>query len=138
MALLARREHGARELVRKLEARGVEPDAAVEAVAELGREGWQSDARYAGMLVRTRTEAGYGPLRIEAELRQAGLPGEAIAAALADAGVDWCEQCALAHARKFGALPQSQAERAKQYRFLQARGFDGGHITTVLRGGSDD
>ena len=136
--LLARREHSARELKRKLEARGIGETEAAEAVAELGREGWQSDVRYAEMLARSRISQGYGPVRIEAELRMAGVPAAEIGKALDESGADWRALAAEVHAKRFGALPKSSAERAKQYRFLQGRGFDGAQIQAVLRGDSFD
>ena len=132
--LLARREHSARELARKLKARGVGEDEAAAAIGVVISEGWQSDERYAEMLVRTRIAHGYGPMRIEAELRVAGLPSDRIRAALDAAGVDWRVQAAEAHAKKFGAPPKTSVERAKHYRFLQGRGFDSSQIAAVLKG----
>ncbi|MGH6962629.1 MAG: regulatory protein RecX [Dongiaceae bacterium] len=134
LKLLARREHSARELKRKLTARGISADDAASAVARAAAEGWQDDSRYAEMLVRTRVAGGYGPVRIEAELEVAGVPSEQIRAALDGAGVDWREQAAAVHAKKFGRPPKSSAERAKQYRYLQSRGFDSGQIQAVLKG----
>lgn len=132
--LLARREHSARELKRKLEARGVGEQQASDAVAELSREGWQSDARYAELLVRSRVSQGYGPLRIEAELKMAGVPAEQIHAALEEAGTDWRTLAAEVHAKHFRELPKTSTERAKHYRYLQGRGFDGGQIQAALKG----
>lgn len=134
LKLLARREHSARELKRKLQARGISEHDADSAVAHAASEGWQSNPRYAEMLVRTRIAGGYGPVRIEAELEVAGLPGEEIRAALEDAAVDWDTLAAEVHARKFGAPPRSSAERAKHYRYLQGRGFDSGQIARALKG----
>ena len=138
LKLLARREHSARELKRKLTARGIGEDEAGAAVAHAAGEGWQSDARYAEMLVRTRAGSGYGPVRIEAELEVAGVPSEQIRAALDAAGVDWRALAVAQHAKKFGAPPRSSAERAKHYRFLQGRGFDSGQIAAALKGNPDD
>lgn len=138
IALLARREHSARELERKLKAKGVSGDEAASAVQSVKAEGWQSDARYAEMLVRSRIAQGYGPLRIEAELRQAGVPGDQAAAAMDSSGADWRELAREAHAKKFGTPPANSAERAKQYRFLQGRGFGGGEIGAVLKGDFED
>lgn len=135
--LLARREHSARELARKLKTRGVGENEAAAAIGEVAGEGWQSDERYAEMLVRTRVAHGYGPMRIEAELRVAGLASDRIRAALDGAGVDWRVQAAEAHAKKFGALPKTSAERAKHYRFLQGRGFDSSQIAAALKGDPD-
>jgi regulatory protein len=132
--LLARREHSARELKRKLQARGVGADEAAAAVADVAAQGWQSDGRFAEMLVRTRIAQGYGPMRIEAELEVAGVPPEQIREALDSAGMDWRAHAIEAHAKKFGAPPGTSAERAKQYRYLQGRGFDGGQIQAALKG----
>jgi regulatory protein len=132
--LLARREHSARELTRKLEQRGVEKSAAAEAVAALNRDGYQSDERYAEMLVRSRVNQGFGPIRIKAELGQAGLAAELIASALQDIGADWNARAAAAQQRHFSALPKTSAERGKQYRYLAGRGFDSGQIHAALKG----
>jgi regulatory protein len=134
IALLARREHSARELRRKLQARGVGEDEAAKAVAGVAAEGWQSDARYAEMLVRSRVNQGYGPVRIEAELEVAGLAAEQIGAALDGAGVDWRALALQVHARRFHGPPRTSAERAKQYRYLQGRGFDDSQIAAALKG----
>lgn len=137
LKLLARREHSARELKRKLAARGLSEDDAAAAVAHAANEGWQSDTRYAEMLVRSRVANGYGPVRIEAELEVAGVPVEQIRAALDAADVDWRALAAEAHAKKFRSLPKTSAERAKQYRYLQGRGFDGSQISAALKGDVD-
>jgi regulatory protein len=137
LKLLARREHSARELKRKLAARGISADDAAAAVEHAAGADWQSDARYAEMLVRTRVANGYGPVRIEAELEVAGVASEHIRAALDAAQVDWHELAAQVHAKKFGALPESSAERARQYRYLQGRGFDASQISAALKGDPD-
>ncbi|MGQ0585799.1 MAG: regulatory protein RecX [Gammaproteobacteria bacterium] len=137
LKLLARREHSARELKRKLAARGISDDEAASAVEHAITENWQSDARYAQMLVRTRVAGGYGPARIEAELEVAGVASDEIRAALDAAGVDWHEQAVAVHAKKFGRAPGTPAERARQYRFLQGRGFDSSQISAALKGSED-
>ena len=134
LKLLARREHSAKELKRKLAARGIADADAAAAVEHATAENWQSDARYAGMLVRTRIAGGYGPVRIEAELEVAGVPADAIRAALDEAGADWRTLAIEAHAKKFGRLPKTPAERAKHYRYLQGRGFDASQISAALKG----
>ncbi|HUS23350.1 MAG TPA: regulatory protein RecX [Candidatus Binatia bacterium] len=138
MQLLARREHSAAELQRKLRQRGVEADVAASAVSALADSGLQSDERYAEMLVRSRVGQGFGPLRIEAELRQAGIAADVAAAALAAADADWTGLAAAAQQRHFDALPRDGAERARQYRYLAGRGFDAGQIARALKGGDID
>ncbi len=134
LKLLARREHSARELKRKLAARGITDDEAAAAVEHAIAENWQSDSRYAEMLVRTRIAGGYGPVRIEAELDVAGVPADQIRAALSEAAVDWRALAGEVHAKKFGRPPKTSAERAKQYRYLQGRGFDSSQISAALKG----
>ena len=89
IGLLTRREHSRKELIRKLVAGGVDSGEASSAVAKLAEAAWQDDTRFAGSLIRTRAAAGYGPIRIGAELATHGLGREAIAAALEGVEIDW-------------------------------------------------
>jgi len=134
LKLLSRREHSARELKRKLLDRGIEESDADEAIEKLSGKGLQSDDRYAEQLVRTRVAQGYGPVRIEAELKLAGLSADQIAAALDAAECDWTEQAARAHQKRFRQLPTSMAEHSRQHRFLMGRGFGSEQIRKVLKG----
>lgn len=131
---LGRREHSAVQLRRKLQARGYDEAVADEAVGELSARGWQSDARYAEMLVRSRVSQGYGRLYIEAELGVAGVPDADIGAALEAVECDWAQVAADLHARKFGAAPGNMTERSKQYRYLAGRGFTSDQIRAALKG----
>jgi regulatory protein len=133
LRLLSRREHSARELKRKLADRGVESADADAAIEKLAGGGLQSDERYAGQLVRTRVAQGYGPIRIQSELRMAGLSGEAITQALDAAECDWDALALQVHAKKFRTGAKGMAERNRQYRFLMGRGFDGDQIRRALK-----
>src|SRR5688572_248122 len=68
LGLLVRREHSRAELGRKLRSRGVENDDADAALTTLARQDFQNDERFARAWARTRAGAGYGPVRIRAEL----------------------------------------------------------------------
>lgn len=131
--LLARREHSAQELKRKLAWRGVDEDEAARAVEELAEAGWQSDERYAESMVRQRMTQGYGPLRIQAELEQAGIDATLVRQALAAVDCDWAALAAEVHARRH-APPRDAREWQKQYGFLRGRGFESAHIHAVLKG----
>ncbi|MEQ1440492.1 regulatory protein RecX [Fontimonas sp. SYSU GA230001] len=133
LRLLSRREHSAAELKYKLGRRGHEEGQAQEIVERLGTAGWQSDARYAEMLLRNRADRGYGPLRVRAELEAARVADAIIRAAFEAADVDWDARACAVHARRFGQPPQSAAEWQKQYRYLAARGFESGQIRTALK-----
>lgn len=120
---LARRETSRRDLTRRLVSRGFERDNVDEVVSDLARRGWQSDDRYAEMLVRHRVQQGYGPRRVLAELGQQGIADAKTW--LARAGVDWVEQARRAREKKYGsAPPPTWQERLRQQRFLVQRGFE--------------
>lgn len=129
MGLLVRREHSARELHRKLRAKGVEPDEADTALEKLQRQGFQDDRRYADALVRSRALVGHGPVRVRAELRQNGVPGADIDAALEAADIDWAavaERAAVRFAHKLRAAPaglDGLKIRQRALAFMLRRGF---------------
>jgi len=139
MDLLARREHGRVELTRKLRQRGAPPDLIEPALDRLCEQGLLSESRYLESYVRSRANAGYGPLRIREELSQRGLPKADIEQALRDSGFDWAEQLRDLWQRKFvGQIPADARERAKQGRFLSYRGYSLEMISRLLRGGGSD
>lgn len=139
MDLLARREHGRVELVRKLRQRGAPQELIDSALDRLTEEGLLSEARYLESFVASRGRAGYGPLRIREELAQRGLPRPDIEQALSETGVDWGEQLRELWQRKFaGQVPVDMREKAKQARFLAYRGFSQEQIGRLLRGASLD
>ncbi|MGH8506857.1 MAG: regulatory protein RecX [Stenotrophobium sp.] len=131
---LGRREHSARQLRRKLESRGYDEDTAAGTVNQLADRGWQSDSRYAEMLIRSRIGQGYGRLYIEGELRVAGVPDAEVSAAFEATECDWAQLAAEVHARKFGRAAATLAERNKQYRYLAGRGFSGEQIRKAMSG----
>jgi regulatory protein len=139
LSLLVRREHSRRELTRKLTARGIEAEAATAAVERLAGEGWQDDARFAELLVRSRVASGHGPRYIQLELETHGLDAAQVAAAMATFEGDWREQARDLVARRFGQDgPQGLPQQRKAADLLMRRGFDGEAIRAALRGEPDD
>ena len=126
LGLLTRREHSRKELTRKLTQRGVPVEEASDAVSRLADAGWQNDERFAELVVRSRASAGYGPLRIRAELATHGLDRDAIAAAFESFEGDWADIAREQVRRRFGAAGLDAATaRRKAADFLIRRGFDG-------------
>ena len=122
--LLARREHAADELLAKLVRKGIDADAAADAVAELADEGLQSDERYAESVVAARVAQGKGPLHILHGLKQCGVSSALAEQALAEAGVDWFERALRVRRKRFGDGAVADAkEHGRQMRFLLQRGF---------------
>ncbi|MEK6807135.1 MAG: regulatory protein RecX [Pseudomonadota bacterium] len=138
LRLLSRREHSARELKRKLSARGVDETEASAAIAALASRDLQSDSRYAEQLIRTRIAQGHGPRRIEAELQLAGLARDDVQQALERADCDWGELAQRTLMKRFRGLADTPALRRKQQQFLYARGFESRQIARALDCESED
>lgn len=139
LGLLVRREHSRKELIRKLTARGVDSDAAQTAIDKLRDAGWQDDARFAASLARSRAAAGYGPVRIRAELAIHGLGHDAIAAALDAFEGDWNVNARDLIRRRFGAAPLNErATRHKAVELLIRRGFGSEHVRAATRFDAED
>ncbi|MGI4983892.1 MAG: recombination regulator RecX [Janthinobacterium lividum] len=139
LGYLSRREHSRSELTRKLAPFVEESDGeqAVEQLLDaLGREGWLSDNRFAESVVNRRA-ARFGNARIVGELKRHKVDGELVqelGAALRE--TEWT-RIQDVWRRKFGALAATPQERAKQARFLAARGFSRDLIMRVLKVGDD-
>jgi regulatory protein len=132
LQLLARRDHSRAELKAKL-ADQAESEAEIDAVLDaLQAERLLSDHRYASQRVAARA-ARVGDLRLRQELRRSGVAEDDIDASLPEAG-DEAARCRAVWEKKFGRFPADAAERARQMRFLQYRGFSGEAIRQALRG----
>jgi regulatory protein len=132
VALLARRDFASGELAGRLQADGYPAEAVAVVIADLTAERILDDARFAGHYVAYHAQRGQGPRRIAADLSARGVAQVHIEAALA-AGPDWSAQAREVRKRRFGAIaPESWAEKAKQGRFLQYRGFSSDHIRSAL------
>lgn len=138
LGLLARREHATGELGRKLASRGFEKEATGRVLEELGSKGLLSDERYVTSFIRHHAGRGHGPARIRGGLREAGVAPELIDRLLDEAEVDWVETARDVRRKKFKAQPGTFAERAKQARFLQYRGFSQDHIRAAFGGETGD
>lgn len=128
---LTRREYSRQELRYKLlQIPNVSAQDVKAALDLLDAKGYLSDERYAQGRIRMRS-ARYGNRRLALELRQKGVPADVITAALHDAG-DELERIQKIWRQKFGKPPRDIKEKAKQYRFLAARGFSFDDIAKVV------
>jgi regulatory protein len=135
MDMLARREYAEGELRQKLEAKGNPPEAVAEVVAQLCEEDLVSDERFTEAFVRSRMNSGYGPLRIQAELRERGVDDTIQAIYLDFRDALWVKQAAQVRSKRFGPeAAEDYKERARQARFLQYRGFTSDQARQVLDG----
>lgn len=125
MGLLVRREHSKRELKQKLRQRGREDGEIDAALENLSRQDFQNDERFAMALARSRQAAGYGPVRIRAEMAQHNLGAELIAEAIAALPGDWLETAQGLVARRYlRKIKADPAQSRKAIDFLLRRGFE--------------
>ena len=133
LRLLARREHSRAELTRKLERAGHTDSEIAPLLDELEAKNWLSDRRFAESYVADK-RARTGAIKLAFELRQRGISDALIEDVLKDHRHSELERAQEIWRKKFGLPPANAAERARQIRFLQSRGFSGDMIRRVLRG----
>ena len=137
--LLARREHSAGELRRKLLERGYDSTAVEAVLSSLEQQKLLSDGRFVQEFVAARVRRGSGPMKIREELRGRGVTGELVDQAMSALKGVSAEGAAAARRKRFGAeLPGDMPERARQARFLQQRGFSMEDIRKALKGDIED
>jgi regulatory protein len=136
IAHLAQREHSRAELGRKLARHADHPDEVAPLLDELVRRKLLSDERYAEVRANALARK-FGARRIAWELRSKGVGNAAIAQATRDARATELTRARDAWAKRFGRPPRGAAERAKQIRFLQGRGFSFDTVRRVI-GGTDE
>lgn len=124
LGLLARREHSAAELKRKLLQKGCAADEIVSGLSELQAEGALSDRRFTEAYVHMRRNRGYGPLRIMAELREKGISADLADEYLNHEEHEWQSVLHQQYTRKYGNQPPADyQDKSKRIGYLQARGF---------------
>ena len=133
---LSQREHSRAELERKLAPHADSREQLARALDELQARGFIDHARVAESVVH-RKAAKLGALRIRQELQAKGIEPALAQAALAQLQATEVDRAREVWSRKFGEPAPDAAARAKQARFLAARGFSGDVIARVLKGAAD-
>jgi regulatory protein len=137
---LARREYSRSELTQRLRQRGIADEEIERVLDELAAAGYLSDARYAQSVVAQRMGR-FGKRAIVHALKARGIAAADAQTALAPlAETDELEDARALWQRRFGAAPANDREKARQVRFLQARGYSLSTALRVLRaaGSGDD
>ena len=133
IALLARREHSRAELVRRLASANASRGEVDGVLDELESAGLLSDARFSVALVHQK-QATHGRRAIAHALREKGVDAAQAADALGALDADDERSRAKAlWSRRFGEPPRDDRDKARQIRFLIARGFPGGIAFDVVR-----
>ncbi len=136
--LLARREYSRKELEERFIGRVADEAMLQKVLDRMVDEGYQSDQRCAGMIVRQRLGQGYGERRVRFDLQQKGIAGALIDQVLEEEAVDWFEQAKAWAERKYSGRPaEDMKEKAKRVRHLQGRGFGYDEIRYALETDDD-
>ena len=115
-----------------------EGEADITAVLDaLERAGLISEERAAESLLRRRAPR-LGAARVLRELREQGTPEALVEHAAAELRASEVARARTVWQRKFGQPPQSAAERARQLRFLAARGFSFDTARRVIGSAAED
>ncbi|WP_175149154.1 recombination regulator RecX [Paraburkholderia ultramafica] len=133
LGYLSRREYSRAELARKLKPFVEETDSLDTVLDALEAENWLSDSRFAESLIHRRSSR-LGTSRILGELKQHAVDQTLVEEASAQLRETELARAQAVWRKKFGQLPETPAERAKQTRFLASRGFSGATIGKILKG----
>jgi regulatory protein len=134
---LAAREHSRAELERKLKPHEETPGQLAQVLDELQARDFISEARVVESVINRRA-ARFGASRIKYELLNKGLGAEAVADAVNSLKGSELERAQGIWRRKFDGPAPDAAGRAKQMRFLAARGFGGDVIRRVVSQADED
>jgi regulatory protein len=122
---LGRRDHTVVQLERLLDRRGADPETIDAALAELRRQGYLDDARYARNFVHDRRELdGWGSERIRERLEAVGIEGAVVEAALGEGGGSELEAAVALLARRLPGPPTADPDRARALGLLLRRGYE--------------
>lgn len=136
LGYLSRREYSRAELSRKLMPLTDDADALEALLDSLVRDGWLSDTRFAESVVHRRA-ARAGANLIVSELKRHAVGDELIEQIGAQLRETELARAQAVWRKKYGQLPATPAERARQARFLAARGFSLATIAKILKGIDD-
>lgn len=131
LRILGQREHSRAELQRKLGPHETDSGVLAALLDDFERKGLVSQERVAASVLHQRAPK-WGVSRLHQELKRKGLDPEVIAEAVQSVQASEVSRARAVWWKKFAERPVSVNERAKQTRFLLARGFSAATIAQVL------
>ncbi|CBJ39099.1 recombination regulator RecX (Modulates recA activity) [Ralstonia solanacearum CMR15] len=133
LGYLSRREHSRAELRRKLAPHAESADEVETLLDWLEGENWLSNTRFAESVVHRRAGR-YGTARLMQELKTHELGADALGEVKAQLQASEMARAKAVWGRRFGRPPADMAERAKQVRFMVARGFSRAVVSRIIQG----
>lgn len=134
---LAAREHSRTELERKLKDHEETPGQLAQVLDDLQAKDFINETRVVESVINRRADR-FGASRIKYELLNKGLSTEAVAEAVNGLKSSELERAQNVWRKKFDGPAPDAAARAKQMRFLAARGFSGDVIRRVVLQAEND
>lgn len=132
--LLSRRDHSRQELAQKLRQKGGLDDDIQQLLDWCCAENYQSDERYAVLLVRSKINKGYGPLYLSQAAREQGISKELLTRTIETLEIDWFELALAQYRKKYQGKPvEDFQDKQKRMGYLQRRGFNGAQIQYALK-----
>jgi regulatory protein len=135
LGYLARREHSRLELARKLAQAGFDEAEVRTLLDDFEQKNWLSDRRFAESWVADH-RAKAGSVKLAFDLRQRGVSDAIIEAVLGENRDSEVERARDVWRKKFAGPPIDAADKARQMRFLQSRGFTSEVIRRVMADGT--
>ena len=139
LRLLARREHSRSELEAKLAPHMQEGEDLAALLDDLQAKDFINEKRVAESVLHRRAPR-LGAQRVLQELRRKGLEEDLVRAAAAQLKSTELQRAHAVWQQRFGSTPApaTPQERARQMRFLAARGFGADVVRRVLQGDDDE
>ncbi len=136
LRLLSQREHSRSELEAKLRRHVQEGDDLAALLDDLQAKDFINAQRVADSVVHRRAPR-LGTQRVLQELRRKGLDEDLVRSAAVQLAASELERATAVWRQRFGSAPPpgTPQERARQMRFLAARGFSGDVVRRVVRAG---
>lgn len=133
VGLLALREYTRAELLKKLGPLTQSPEALLEVLDDLAKEGWQSDERFANAFGHHKATK-QGAALVAQGMRQKGVPDALISQTLQSLSESELSRARVVWEKKFAreGLATDARAWARQARFLAGRGFASAVVRQVL------
>ena len=128
---LAAREHSRMELERKLKPHAKSAEQLGQVLDDLAAKDFISEARVVESVINRRS-AKFGAARVRHELMGKGLDADVVLEAMEGLKTTEVDRAREIWRRKFDGPALDAAGRAKQMRFMAARGFSGDTIRKVV------
>ncbi|KJK00131.1 recombinase RecX [Burkholderiaceae bacterium 26] len=133
LGYLSRREHSRVELRRKLVPHAESAEEVDALLDWLEGENWLSNTRFAESMVHRRAGR-YGTARLMQELKTHQLGEETLGEVKAQLQTTEAARAKALWEKRFGRPPADLAERAKQVRYMMARGFSRSVVSRIIAG----